>query len=60
MSSAISQVPKSTRFSNARLNFYLKEKYLKSYKKHELQEVNYLLDPTVVSLLGYEKKTIAG
>lgn len=60
MSSTISQVPKSTRFSNARLNFYLKEKYLKSYNKHELQEVNYLLDPTVVSLLGYEKKTIAG
>jgi len=55
-SSTIDKVAQSGQFSNDRRNYYLSEKYLESYNKKDLQTINSLLDPEVISQLGYEKK----
>ena len=34
------------------------EQYLNSYSQEDMQQVNDLVDPEVIFLLGYEKKEI--
>ncbi|MCF8069588.1 MAG: hypothetical protein K9L30_13470 [Desulfobacterales bacterium] len=53
----IHEIPQSGKFTEDNRNYYLSEKYLDSYKKKDLQEINELLDPRVISLLGYEKQS---
>ena len=54
-SNLVSKVNQSSKFSNSRRDYYLQQKYLEYYSQEELQDINFLLDDKVVSLLGYEK-----
>jgi hypothetical protein len=49
-------VPQSSYFSKHRRHYYLSEQYLNSYTREELQKINAIIDPQVLSGLGYEKK----
>lgn len=55
-SRAVDKVSQSGKFSDNRLSYYLNEQYLKSYTKEDLDEINELIDPKVITLLGYQKK----
>jgi hypothetical protein len=54
-SSSIGKVNQSGQFTDDRITYYLKEKYLECYTEEKLQEINSFLDPQVISLLGYKK-----
>ncbi len=55
-SNVVPKVPQSGEFSIDRRSYYLGEQYLQSYTKEGLQEINALIDPKVITLLGYQKK----
>jgi hypothetical protein len=55
-SNVVPKVPQSGEFSMDRRNYYLGEQYLQGYTKESLQEMNALIDPKVITQLGYELK----
>jgi hypothetical protein len=55
-SNLVPKVPQSAEFSLERRSYYLNEQYLESYTKEGLQEINALIDPEVIKMLGYQKK----
>ena len=55
-SNLVPKVPQSGEFSSERQSYYLNEQYLQSYTKEGLKEINDLIDPVVINLLGYQKK----
>ncbi len=55
-SSVVFKVPQSGDFSIDRRCYYLSEEYLQGYTKEGLQEINDLIDPEVLTRLGYQKK----
>ena len=55
-SNVVPKVPQSGEFSIERRSYYLGEQYLQSYKKEDLQEINDLMNPEVITQLGYQKK----
>ena len=55
-SSVVFKVPQSGEFSIDRRSYYLGEEYLHEYTKEGLQEINDLIDPEVLTRLGYQKK----
>jgi len=48
------KVAQSGNFSESRRDYYLREGYLNEYNEEEIQELNKMLDPEVISFLGYE------
>lgn len=48
------KVSQSGSFSDSRRDYYLGELYLQEYGQEEIQELNKLIDPEVMSFLGYE------
>lgn len=56
VSNTVKIVSQSSAFSDEKRNYYLNEKYLESYSDEDLREVNALIDPNVISSLGYERK----
>ena len=56
LSSVVNKVSQSGKFSNDKRSYYLSEQYLKSYTEEDLKEINDLIDPEVITLLGYQKK----
>jgi hypothetical protein len=55
-SNVVFKVPQSGEFSIDRRSYYLGEEYLHEYTKEGLQEINDLIDPEVLTRLGYQKK----
>jgi hypothetical protein len=55
-SSVIFKVRQSGEFSIDRRSYYLNEQYFQSYTKEGLQEINDLINPDVITQLGYQKK----
>jgi len=55
-SNVVPKVPQSGEFSMDRRNYYLGEQYLQGYTNESLQEINALIDPKVITRLGYELK----
>lgn len=49
-------VSQSGVFSNGKRDYYLNEEYMKKYRSEDLQILNELLDPQVISFLGYESR----
>ena len=54
--SKVTKVPISKKFSNDRRNYYLNEEYFKSYTMDDLEDLNKLIDPEVISGLNYKKR----
>ncbi len=50
------KVSQSSRFTEVKRAYYLKEKYLSRYDSEALQLLNSRLSPQVIFLLGYEKR----
>jgi len=48
------KVSQSSAFSETKRTYYLNQEYLKKYSADDLRIVNELLDPQVISFLGYE------
>jgi hypothetical protein len=48
------KVSQSNAFSESKRTYYLNQEYLKKYSAEDLRIVNELLDPEVISFLGYE------
>ena len=46
----------SSKFTEERRAYYSEQRYLKDYDSEALQQLNRLLNPRVVSLLGYERR----
>jgi len=57
-SNMVPKVPQSGEFSIDRRSYYLSEQYLHNFTKESLQEINDLINPEVLTLLGYQKKEI--
>jgi hypothetical protein len=55
-SNMVPKVPQSEEFSIDRRSYYLREQYLQSYTNEGLQEINELINPEVLSQLGYQKR----
>jgi hypothetical protein len=55
-SNVVFKVPQSGEFSIDKRSYYISEQYLLSYTKESLQEINNLIDPRVIDLLGYQKR----
>jgi hypothetical protein len=55
-SNVVFKVPQSGEFSIDRRSYYVSEQYLQSFTKEDLKEINDLIDPRVITLLGYQKK----
>lgn len=55
-SNMVPKVPQSGEFSIDRRSYYLGEQYLNNFTKEGLQEINVLINPEVLTLLGYQKK----
>jgi hypothetical protein len=55
-SNVVFKVPQSREFSIDKRSYYLSEQYLQSYTKEGLKEINDLIDPEVITRLGYQKK----
>jgi hypothetical protein len=55
-SNVVFKVPQSGEFSIDRRSYYISEQYLQSFTKEDLKEINDLIDPRVITLLGYQKK----
>ena len=55
-SNLVPKVPQSEEFSIDKRSYYLGEKYLDRYTIEGLQEINGLVDPEVLSRLGYQKR----
>ena len=50
------KVSHSTDFTESKRAYYMNEEYLKEYGKEDMQKLNKLLDPWVISFLGYESR----
>ena len=55
-SNVVFKVPQSGEFSIDRRSYYVSEQYLQSFTKEDLKEINDLIDPRVITMLGYQKK----
>jgi len=55
-SSNIKKVSQSSVFTESKRAYYLNEEYLNKFNKEDIQKLDELLDPQVVSGLGYESR----
>lgn len=55
-SSTVFKVPQSKEFSIDRRSYYVSKQYLHNYTREGLQELNDLINPEVIRLLGYKKE----
>ncbi|MGF1522776.1 MAG: hypothetical protein ACFBSF_10730 [Leptolyngbyaceae cyanobacterium] len=56
VSDTVGIVSQSSAFSDERRDYYVNAKYLDDYSHESLQEINALIDPKVISSLGYGQK----
>jgi len=50
----LKKVPESKKFTSDRFQYYKNQQYIQEYSNTELEEINEILNPNIISQLGYE------